>query len=81
MALLTYWMSFTVTTLILQWFIILYLFFFFLKILFIHERQTYTEREKKERQRQKQAPHRDPNSGLDPGYPGSHPGPEAALNH
>ena len=29
------------------------------------------------RQREKQAPRREPNAGLDPGTPGSHPGPEA----
>ncbi|XP_048961208.1 uncharacterized protein LOC125754232 [Canis lupus dingo] len=33
------------------------------------------------RQRKKQAPCREPNAGLDPGTPGSCPGPKAALNH
>ena len=33
------------------------------------------------RQREKQAPYREPEVGLDPGSPGSHPGPKAALNH
>ena len=32
------------------------------------------------RQREKQAPCREPNVGLDPGTPGSHPEPKAALN-
>ena len=32
------------------------------------------------RQREKQAPCREPNAGLNPGSPGSHPGPKAALN-
>ena len=38
-----------------------------------------TKRER-ERQREKQAPRREPNVGLDPGSPGSHPGPNVALN-
>ena len=46
-------------------------FFFLKKTLFIHERH---------RQREKQTPHREPDMGLDPGSPGSHPGPKAALN-
>ena len=33
------------------------------------------------RQREKQAPCREPDVGLDPGSPGSHPGLQAALNH
>ena len=33
-----------------------------------------------ERQREKQAPCREPNMGLDPGSPGSHPGLKVALN-
>ena len=37
-----------------------------------------TEREK-ERQREKQAPCRDPGVGLDPGTPGSCPGPKAGT--
>ena len=32
------------------------------------------------RQREKQAPCRKPNTGLDPGFPGSHPGLKAVLN-
>ena len=35
----------------------------------------------RDRQREKQAPCREPNVGLDPGSPGSHPGLKAALNH
>ena len=38
-------------------------------------------RDKEERQRKKQAPCREPNVGLDPGSPGSHPGLNVALNH
>ena len=40
-----------------------------------------TERERqRHRQREKQAPCREPHAGLDPGSPGSRPGPQAALN-
>ena len=38
-----------------------------------------TQRER--RQREKQAPRREPDMGLDPGSPGSCPGPKIALNH
>ena len=31
--------------------------------------------------RERQAPCREPDVGLDPRSPGSHPGPKAALNH
>ena len=31
------------------------------------------DREAETQQREKQAPHREPNAGLDPGIPGSHP--------
>ena len=31
-------------------------------------------------QREKQAPRREPDAGLDPGSPGSHPGPKVVLN-
>ena len=51
-------------------------FFFFFKILSIHERQREGERQR-HRQRQKQAPRREPDMGLDPGTPGSCPGPKA----
>ena len=41
-----------------------------------------TERERqRHRQREKQAPCREPDVGLDPGSPESHPGLKAALNH
>ena len=40
-----------------------------------------TERERQRlRQREKQAPCREADVGLDPGTPGSGPGPKAALN-
>ena len=38
-----------------------------------------TEREAKTRQREKQAPCREPDTGLDPGTPGSRPGPKAGT--
>ena len=41
---------------------------------------TQRERER-ERQREKQAACREPDMGLNPGSPGSGPGPKAALNH
>ena len=42
-------------------------------------RDTETERPR-HRQREKEAPCRDPDAGLDPTFPGSHPGPKATLN-
>ena len=40
------------------------------------------ERERqRHRQREEQAPCREPDVGLDPGTPGSCPGPKVALNH
>ena len=40
------------------------------------------EREReRDRQREKQASYREPDVGLDPGSPGSHPGLKAVLNH
>ena len=39
------------------------------------------ERGTDNRQRIKQAPCREPDGGLDPGSPGSHPGLKEALNH
>ena len=46
------------------------------------ERERERERERqRHRQREKQASHREPDVGLDPGSPGSHPGLKAALNH
>ena len=53
-------------------------FLFFQKFyLFIHERQRQRERQK-HRQREKQAPCREPDAGLDPRTPGSHPEPKAS---
>ena len=42
-------------------------------------RDTQRERQR-HRMREKQAPHREPNVGLDTGSPGSRPRPKAALN-
>ena len=54
--------------------------FFFLRFyLFIHERHREKERQR-HRQREKQTPRREPDVGLDPGSPVSHPGLKAALN-
>ena len=55
------------------------LFFCFLKIyLFIHDR--HREREgQRHRQWEKQAPCQEPDTGLDPGTPGSCPGPKAGA--
>ena len=50
------------------------------KILFIHERQTVRKRERqRHRQREKQASCWEPDVGLDPGTPGSLPGPKAGT--
>ena len=49
--------------------------FLFFKILFIHERHR-----QRHKQREKQAPCREPDVGLDPESPGSHPGPKVVLN-
>ena len=47
----------------------------------MHERHTQKEAEtQRHRQREKQAPCREPDMGLDPRSPGSHPGLKAALN-
>ena len=48
-------------------------------ILFIHERHTERERGRDIGRGRKQAPRRDLNVGLDPGTPGSHPGPKAGV--
>ena len=54
--------------------------------LFIHERHTERDRGRgrdtgrRQRHRKKQAPCREPDVGLDPRSPGSHPGLKAALN-
>ena len=55
-------------------------YFLFLKrfYLFIHERHRERERQR-HRQRETQAPCRKPNVGLDPGSPGSCPGPKAGA--
>ena len=66
-----------------------YVFFkyIFLKILFLcvceRERERDRERERgrqRHRQREKLAPCREPDMGLDPGAPGSHPGLKVVLN-
>ena len=51
---------------------LLYFFIFLKKILFIYSWETQRERQR-HRQREKQAPFREPDVGLDPGSPGSHP--------
>ena len=43
-------------------------------------RDTQRERQR-HRQREKQAPCREPDTGLDPGSLGSHPGLKVVLNH
>ena len=55
---------------------------FFLRFyLFIHDREREREAETQaEGEGEKQAPCREPDAGLDPGSPGSHPGLKAALN-
>ena len=50
-------------------------FFFLIFYLFIHDRQR-----QRHRQREKQASRREPDMGLDPGSPGSGPGPKVGLN-
>ena len=57
---------------------IFYLFIFLRFYLFIQERHTDRERQR-HRQREKQAPCREPDVGLDPGPPGSRPGPKAGA--
>ena len=44
--------------------------------IYLFERERERERER-DRQREKQAPRRESDVGLDPGTPGSHPGPKA----
>ena len=51
---------------------------FFLKVLFIYSWETHRERGR-HRQREKQAPHREPDVGLDPRSPGSCRGPKAGA--
>ena len=56
------------------------LFLFFLRLyLFTHERRRGWAGQRY-RQREKQAPCREPDVGLDPESPGSHPGLKAALD-
>ena len=58
------------------------LIYFFLKILFIYSWETHTHTQRqRHRQRGKQDPCREPDMGLDPGAPGSHPGLKVVLNH
>ena len=40
-----------------------------------------TQRERQRHRGGKQAPYREPDAGLNPGSPGSHPGLKAVLNH
>ena len=55
--------------------------FLFKDFIYPFMRDTERERERqRHRQREKQAPCRDPDMGLDPGDPGSHPELKAALN-
>ena len=58
-----------------------FLFFFFLIFIYLFMRDTERENERqRHRQREKRAPCGEPNVGLDPGFPASHPGLEVALN-
>ena len=61
-------------------------FFFFKDFIHLFMRDTHTERERerererqRHRQREKQAPCRDPDVGLNPRSPGTHPGPKAGT--
>ena len=54
-------------------------FFFKRFYLVIHKRHTHTQRQR-HRQREKQAPCREPDTGLNPGTPGSCPEQRQALN-
>ena len=57
-------------------------FFFSQDFIYLFMRDTETQRERqRHRQREKQAPCKEPDVGLDPRPPGSHPGLKAALNH
>ena len=58
-----------------NWFKILLKIYFFKRFyLFMRDRER-----QRHRQREKQAPCREPDVGLDPGSPGSHPGPKAVT--
>ena len=52
---------------------------FLIFYLFTHERQREREREAETQAEGKQAPCREPDVGLDPRSPGSHPGPKAGA--
>ena len=52
---------------------------FFKDFIYLFMKDTERERQR-HRQREKQAPCKEPDVGLDPRSPGSHPGLEAALN-
>ena len=54
--------------------------FFNKDFIYLFMRDTERERQR-HRQRKKQARCREPDVGLDPGSPGSGPGPKGALNH
>ena len=55
-------------------------FCFFFKDLFTHRDREGERERQRHRQREKQAPYREPNAGLNPGFPGSHPGRKVALH-
>ena len=57
-----------------------FIFYFFLKIFYLFIQRERKRERQRHRQREKQAPCREPNMGLDPGSPGSHPGLQAVLN-
>ena len=55
-------------------------FFFFKDFIYLFMTDTERERQRqRHRQREKQAPCREPNVGLNPGTPGSRPGPKAGA--
>ena len=55
--------------------------FFFLRFyLFIHETNRVREAETHRQREEKKAPCKEPDAGLNPRSPGSHPGLKAALN-
>ena len=63
--------------------ICLIIYFFFKDFIYLLMRDTHTERERerqRHRQREKQAPCREPDMGLNPWSPGSHPGLKVTLN-
>ena len=55
--------------------------FIYLRFIYLFMRNTERRERQRHRQREKQASCREPDLGLDPGSPGSRPGPKAALNH